>query len=179
MIPNKLLGKMGPKFYAFGAHTNASTSATDTTYLLELPKNDADLIDTSLMLFREIAGNLLLEQKAIDREKGVILSEQRSRNTPEYRAFEARWKLWYQGQRQAERLPIGLKETIQGATREQIMEYYYRNYRPERALLVVTGDMDPAAMEALIRKKFSDWKGEGTDQPDPDLGIPVEREEGS
>jgi zinc protease len=168
----KLLQRKG---LAFGAHTNASTSTTDTTYLLELPKNDADLIDTSLMLFREIAGNLLLDQKAIDREKGVVLSEQRTRNTPEYRAFEARWKLWYQGQRQADRLPIGLKETIQGATREQIAEYYYRNYRPERAMLVVTGDMDPAAMEALIRKTFSDWKGEGTDQPDPDLGTPVER----
>ena len=168
----KLLQRKG---LAFGAHTNASTSTTDTTYLLELPKNDADLIDTSLMLFREIAGNLLLDQKAIDREKGVVLAEQRTRNTPEYRAFEARWKLWYQGQRQAERLPIGLKETIQSATREQIVEYYHRNYRPERTLLVVTGDMDPAAMEALIRKKFSDWKGEGTDQPDPDLGTPVER----
>lgn len=168
----KLLQRRG---LAFGAHTNASTSTTDTTYLLELPKNDADLIDTSLMLFREIAGNLLLDQKAIDREKGVVLSEQRARNTPEYRAFETRWKLWYQGQRQSERLPIGLTETIKGATREQIAEYYYRNYRPERALLVVTGDMEPAAMEALIRKKFSDWKGEGADQPDPDLGVPVER----
>lgn len=168
----KLLQRRG---LAFGAHTNASTSATDTTYQLELPKNDADLIDTSLMLFREIAGNLLLDQKAIDREKGVVLAEQRTRNTPEFRAFEARWKLWYQGQRQAERLPIGLKETIQSATREQIAEYYYRNYRPERTLLVVTGDMDPSAMEDLIRKKFSDWKGEGADQPDPDLGTPVER----
>jgi hypothetical protein len=66
----KLLQRKG---LAFGAHTNASTSTTDTTYLLELPKNDADLIDTSLMLFREIAGNLLLDQKAIDREKGVVL----------------------------------------------------------------------------------------------------------
>ncbi len=168
----KLLQRKG---LAFGAHTNASTSATDTTYLLELPKNDADLVDTSLMLFREIAGNLLLDQKAIDREKGVVLSEQRTRNTPEYRAFEARWKLWYQGQHQAERLPIGLKETIQSATREQIAEYYYRNYRPERALLVVTGDMDPVAMEELVRRKFSDWKGVGSDQPDPDLGVPAQR----
>ncbi len=163
----KLLQRKG---LAFGAHTNAYTSTDETVYMLELPKNDADIIDTGLMLFREIGDRLSLDPKAIEREKGVVLSEQRSRNTPEYRAFEARWKLWYEGQRQAERLPIGTTETIKGATHELLADYYRRYYRPERSLLVAAGDFDPAEVEAKIKAKFADWKGEGAPTADPEQG---------
>jgi zinc protease len=168
----KLLQRKG---LAFGAHTNAYTSTDETVYMLELPKNDADLVDTGLMLFREVGDRLTLDPKAIDREKGVVLSEMRTRNTPEYRAYEARWKLSYEGQRQADRLPIGTAETIKGATRELIADYYRSYYRPERTLLVATGDFDPAEVETKIRAKFSDWKGEGAPSADPPQGPIKER----
>jgi zinc protease len=163
----KLLQRKG---LAFGAHTNAYTSINETVYMLELPKNDGDLVDTGLMLFREIGDRLTLDPAAIEREKGVVLSELRTRNTPEYRAFEARWKLWFEGQRNAERLPIGTAETIQGATRELLADYYRRFYRPERTLVVATGDFDPAEMEAKIKAKFGDWKAQGAPTPDPQQG---------
>jgi zinc protease len=46
------------KGLAFGADTNAQTSFEQTTYMLDLPRNDADLIDTALMLMRETASEL-------------------------------------------------------------------------------------------------------------------------
>lgn len=168
----KLLQRRGLQF---GAHTNASTSFDQTVYMLELPKNTPDLIDTGLMLFREVGGNLTLAPEAVQREKGVVLSEMRARDSPEYRSYITRLKTWYDGQRQPERMPIGKKEMIEGATREIVAEYYQRNYRPERALLVVTGDVDVASIEKLIAAKFGDWKGVGPDVPDPDMGTPKER----
>lgn len=168
----KLLQRKG---LAFGAHTNAYTSTDETVYMLELPKNDADIVDTGLMLFREIGDRLTLDPAAIDREKGVVLSELRTRNTPEFRAFEARWKLWYEGQRQADRLPIGTAETIKGATRDLLADYYARYYRPERTLLVAAGDFDVAAMEAKIKAKFSDWQAQGAPTADPQQGPVKER----
>lgn len=168
----KLLQRRGLQF---GAHTNASTNFDETVYMLELPKNTPDLIDTGLMLFREVGENLTLAPEAVEREKGVVLSEMRARDSPEYRAFVTRLKTWYEGQREPERLPIGKKEIIQGATRDLIAEYYRRNYRPERTLVVVTGDVDPAAMEKVIAARFADWKGIGPDMPDPDMGTPKER----
>jgi len=168
----KLLQRKG---LAFGAHTNAYTSTNETVYTLELPKNTDDLVNTGLMLFREVGENLTLDPKAIEREKGVVLAEQRSRNTPEYRALEARWKLWYAGQRLADRLPIGLKETIQAATRESLLDYYQRNYRPERTLLVVVGDIDVEKVAQKIASRFADWKGQGPDTQDPDMGSPQQR----
>jgi zinc protease len=163
----KLLQRKG---LAFGAHTNAYTSTDETVYKLELPKSDADLLDTGFMLFREIGDRLSMDPKAIEREKGIVLSEQRTRNTPEYRAFEERWRLWYEGQRLADRLPIGTTETIKGATRELLRDYYARFYRPERTLIVATGDFDPADVEARIKAKFSDWQAEGGLTPDPEIG---------
>jgi zinc protease len=163
----KLLQRRG---LAFGAHTNAFTSFGETVYQLELPRNDADTIDTGLMLFREIGGRLTLDPAAIEREKGVVLSEQRTRSTPEYRAFESQYNLLYEGQRQPLRLPIGTVETIKGATRELLADYYRKHYRPERTLLVVTGDMDVAEIEAKVRAKFGDWQGEGPESADPGQG---------
>src|SRR3546814_18026972 len=47
----KLLAREG---LAFGAGTNASTGFESTVYMLNLPRNDADLLDTALKLMREI-----------------------------------------------------------------------------------------------------------------------------
>jgi len=168
----KLLQRKG---LAFGAHTNAYTSTNETVYMLELPKNDDDLIDTGLMLFREIGDRLSLEPAAIEREKGVVLSELRTRNTPEYRSYEARWRLWYEGQRHAARLPIGTVETIKGADRALLADYYARFYRPERTLLIATGDFDLAAIESKIKSRFADWPAAKAASPDPDLGRVAER----
>ena len=110
---------------AFGADTNASTDFDETVYKLDLPKTDDDTVDTSLMLLREVASELTLAQAAVDRERGVVLSEERAATRPAYRVV--------QGQPAASscpasvptrRLPIGQVEVLKNATR-----------RPDRRLL--------------------------------------------
>src|SRR5436190_14385264 len=76
----KILERLG---LAFGADTNASTGFTETVYQLDLPKTDDDTVDTSLMLMREAASELLIAQDAMDRERGVVLSEERTRDGPQ------------------------------------------------------------------------------------------------
>jgi len=155
---------------AFGADTNAQTGFDSTVYKFDLPKSDDQTVDTSLMLLREIAGNLTLDQGAMDQERGVILSEERLRDTPGYRVTKARFGFMMAGQRPPERFPIGLTPVIQNAKVGQIADIYHRYYRPERATLVVVGDIDPAAMEAKIKAHFADWQGQGAPGADPDLG---------
>ena len=155
---------------AFGADTNASTSFGETVYKLDLPKTDDDTIDTALMLLRETASNLTLSQTAMDHERGVVLSEERSRDTPSYRIFKDRWAFLLPGQRLIERYPIGRNEVLQKAPVSQIADFYHRYYRPERLVLVAVGDFDPGAMEAKIRARFGDMKPVGPAGPDPDLG---------
>lgn len=161
---------------AFGADTNAFTSATETVYKLDLPKTDPDTVDTSLMLLRDIAGELTLSQTAMDHERGVILSEQRLDDTPSYRAGKSRLQFLLPGQRAAERLPIGQVEIIRNASREALVDFYEKYYRPERATLVAVGDFDLDAMEAKIKSRFSDWSNAHAPGPEVDLGTPAPRQ---
>jgi zinc protease len=160
---------------AFGPDTNASTSWQQTVYQLDLPNADNDTIDTSLMLLREGASELTLAPSAIDRERGVVLAEERARDNPSLHVFKAGLGFFLKDQLAARRLPIGQVDIIKSAGRDLIADYYARYYRPERATLVAVGDFDVDAMEAKIKARFSDWSAQGPAGPEPVLGQPARR----
>jgi zinc protease len=168
----KLLERDG---LAFGPDTNASTGWTQTVYQLDLPRSDGALIDTALMLMRETGSELLIDPKALATERGVVLSEERLRDTPEYRAEKAQFELLAHGQRITRRFPIGKVDVIENAPASLIRDFYQANYRPDRATLVVVGDFDPAVVEAKIKARFSDWKAAGAETAAPDLGMVEKR----
>ncbi|HYD25155.1 MAG TPA: insulinase family protein [Croceibacterium sp.] len=143
---------------AFGPDTNASTNFDVTSYMLNLPRNDPALLDTALMLMREVASELAFNPEAIEREKGVVLSERRVRDTYELRNVIDGLQFQYPGARFPERLPIGTVETLQGATADKLRALYQRLYRPENTAVIVVGDFDPDAVEAAIAKHFSSWQ---------------------
>jgi zinc protease len=175
-VPNgemiKILERHG---LAFGADTNASTSWADTEYKLDLPKSDDDTVDSSLMLLREVAGELTIEPSAIDKERGVVLSEERLRDTPGYRVLKQNFQFLLQDQLAARRFPIGKVDVIQGANHALIDDFYRKYYRPDDAVVIAVGDFDPGAMEAKIKAKFGDWTAKGPAGPDPELGAPLRR----
>ena len=154
----KILERHGLKF---GPDTNAFTSFDQTVYELDLPKTTDDDLDTALFLLRETAGNLLLAPDAIDRERGVILGEERLRDSPGMHEFKKWAASAYTGQKYAERLPIGLVDVIKNAKQDQFVDFYHAYYRPERGTVIAVGDFDVAKMEAKIKAKFGDWKAEG------------------
>ncbi len=170
----KILQRKG---LAFGPDTNAQTGWSETVYMLDLPHSDEDTLDTGLMLMRETAGNLTLDAKALASERGVVLSEERLRDTPAYRAEVQQIDLWLTGQLAARRFPIGLVDVITKAPISQVRAFYEANYRPERGVLIAVGDFDPGQMEAKIRAGFSDWHGVGPATREPVLGQPVKRGE--
>lgn len=163
----KTLERLG---LAFGADTNAATSFDETTYRLDLPKTDEETVDTTLHMLRDVASELTIAQDAVDRERGVVLSEERARDTPNYRVFTDRFSFLLKGQRPPQRLPIGKVDVLKTASRDQILAYYQAYYRPERAILVAVGDFDIDAMEAKIKARFSDWKAAAPNRPDPIMG---------
>ncbi|MDR6669781.1 insulinase family protein [Rhizobium sp. 1399] len=158
------------KGLAFGPDTNANTSYDETVYALDLPEVDADTLSTGLMLVRETASELTLDAGAFDRERGVILSEERLRDTPQYRAAIGVTNSMLAGQRVTMRAPIGKVDIIRNAPVDLLRDFYHVNYRPDRATLIVVGDVDPTAMEIEIRQRFGDWKVAAPAPQKPDLG---------
>lgn len=168
----KILERLG---LAFGADTNASTGFSETLYKLDLPRTDAETVDTSLKLLREAAFNLTLDQGAMDRERGVVLSEERARDTPSYRVAIERLNFLLKGQRLPNRMPIGKVEVLKTAPVSAVADYYHQWYRPERAVFVAVGDFDVDAIEAKIKAAFAGWKAAGPAGPEPDQGAIAQR----
>ncbi|QQQ18261.1 insulinase family protein [Brevundimonas vitis] len=160
---------------AFGADTNAYTSFGETVYQLDLPRTDDETIDTSLMILRDMMGEATLAADAIDRERGIVLSEERTRAGPGLRSLMARLDFLMPGQLVPDRLPIGDTSVLANAPRERFVEFYSAYYRPSRATVVAVGDFDVDAMEAKIVAEFGDWIPDAPDGAEPDLGTPQAR----
>jgi zinc protease len=180
MIP--LLERYG---LAFGPDTNAFTGQEVVGYQLDLPSVEDQIVKTGLFLMRETASEMVLDIEAIDAERGVIRGEMRFRDTPIQRFLMTYYGFLYPDTIVEERSPIGTLDVINNAPREAFAEYYDDFYVPQRALLVVTGDIDADSIEAMIRDGFdleipgleisqvdgfSTWQARGEPGANPDIG---------
>lgn len=163
----KMLQRLGARP---GADANAFTSFDETVYMFELPHADAASIDTAFMLLREVADRLTLTQEAMDAERGVVLEELKISDRPQSRSGRAHFAAMFPGLRHNSRWPIGEQAVIEKAPVSLVRKFYEQYYRPERAVMIVVGEVDPAAIETKIAALFSDWKQPGKPGADPVLG---------
>jgi zinc protease len=116
----RILERLGLEF---GADTNAFTSYDQTGYLLDLPNVKAETVDTALYLLRETASEIRFDAKAIDRERGVILSELRTRANYAQRNRESLFEFTVPDTRIATRSPIGDRSVIETAPAERFRSF--------------------------------------------------------
>ncbi|WP_379922893.1 M16 family metallopeptidase [Erythrobacter sp. R86502] len=145
---------------AFGADTNAETSVDYTTYKLSLPRTNDETVDTALKVIREMAGELTFDPAAVDRERGIMLSEAQVRNDPNRRRGASYFQAALPGSRIGDRIAAS-EERIRNISADQLQTFYKGYYRPYRATLVIVGDFDVAAMQDKIEAVFGDWQAEG------------------
>jgi zinc protease len=149
----------------FGAHVNAFTSFDATVFQLEVPAGDPSHLGRALDILRDWATDISFEPAALDRERVVVLEERRLSRGVAERLFERHLPVLFKGSRYADREPIGLPEVVSGASREAILAWYRRSYRPDRMAVLVVGDVDPDAAEAALASRFADL-------PAPDSRLP-------
>lgn len=159
----------------FGSDSNASTTPISTTYKLDLPDANEVSLDQSMMILADMMAAPGLTDAALGAERPVVLAEQRERLGPQARVADAQRELMFAGQLFGERPVIGTTATLNGASAASVKAFHDRWYRPERATLVVVGDLDPALFERMIVKHFSGWKGTGANPANPDFGKPDPR----
>ena len=162
---------------AFGPDTNAHTGWKETVYKLELPEAEGEVLEQGLTLLRDYADGMLLEEEEIEKEKGVVLSELRDRDTPSYRAYVDALKFAAPESRFAERLPIGDADVIRMCTRQNLVDYYEKWYIPDRMVLIGVGDIDPEALLGMFRQYFGDMENPETLPEEPGEGTLATGEE--
>lgn len=159
----------------FGNHTNAHTSFNETVYKLELPNAEAEMIDEGMGLLRDYADGMLLLPDEIEDERGIIISEKRTRDSVSWRIFVEQIKFAFPEHRISTRLPIGIEEVINNAPRERFVEFYENWYTANRMAIIVVGDIEPKETEKVIREHFESMEAREK-RPDPKMGNIAKRE---
>ena len=139
---------------SFGGDINARTSFDETVYHVILPDAGRSQVEKGFTVLADYARGALLLEKEIERERGVILSERRARDSAEYRTYVAGSEFALRGTRMPQRMPIGVEETLKKADRTQLKRFYDQWYRPENMILVVVGDFRKAEVEPLVHRIF-------------------------
>jgi len=157
-----------------GSDANATTHADYTSFMLDMARNDTLSLDTGLLILREIASELTLDPALIDAERGVVLAEERMRASPETQAGIDSLRLQL-GDHPYAREVVGKRGVIGTVSQQEIRAFYDAFYRPERATLVVVGDLKPDDVVQMIKVRFRDWAARGPAGADP---APVTRKPG-
>lgn len=156
----------------FGSDSNAQTTPTQTFYALDLPQATPAGIDESMKILAGMLAEPNIVDSAVNAERAVVLAEMRESNGPGVRVGNATRALFFAGQPLADRSPIGTAATLNAATADAMRAFHARWYRPDRTVISVAGDIDPAVMESYIKTHFSGWKVPGTAEPLPNFGKP-------
>ncbi|MEO0840221.1 MAG: pitrilysin family protein [Cyanobacteria bacterium J06643_5] len=53
------------------------------------------------------------------------------------------------------------KQSLQRITREDVVNFHEKHYRPDTTVLALVGDFQPAQVKEMLEKEFGDWKGTG------------------
>ncbi|MBN1840209.1 MAG: insulinase family protein [Campylobacterales bacterium] len=148
---------------SFGGDTNAHTSLAETVYKLNLAKVDDASVEKALLILRDFADGMLIEEHEVKDEIGVILSEKKSRESEDSLQKDERRAYLYKGTKFVDNV-IGTEQSIQSATSSNLTHFYTKWYRPERAMVVVVGDIEASKLAPMVEKAFNGFKN---DTPPP------------
>lgn len=143
----------------FGVDINAYTAMDRTVYkIVNVPADQTAVVDSCILILHDWSHDLLLSDKEIDKERGVILEELRSRDNAQTRSIQKIAEQVYGDQKYADCLPGGSMDIVANFKYDTLRRYYHKWYRPDLQGIIIVGDIDPAKIEAEIKKKFADIK---------------------
>lgn len=141
----------------FGRNINASTGVEQTLYMLNnIPVNRKGILDTALLIMHDYSHFVTNAPSEVEKERGVIVEEWRTRRTADWRMYEQEMKYLYKGSKYAGCTVIGDVENIKTFDPIEIKKFYETWYRPDMQALIVVGDVDVDAIEAQIKELFAD-----------------------
>ncbi|HKG07780.1 MAG TPA: insulinase family protein [Pedobacter sp.] len=174
---NEMINYLQKAGVRFGADLNAYTGFDQTVYQLPIPTDSAAVFKNGFKILANWAGKVIMEGDEIDKERGVIIEEdrQRGKNAQE-RMSKQLLPLLLKGSRYENRLPIGKIDILQTFTHDKIRSFYKDWYRPNLQAVIAVGDFDINAVEELIKANFSDLTNPANPRPRLKYDLPDNKE---
>jgi predicted Zn-dependent peptidase len=155
-----------------GGVLNGSTHPDFTDYFETLPSNK---LATALWLESDRMRSLAITEENLKNQKEAVKQERRLSfdNRPYATAIVDRWPLLAFQNWQNSHSLIGSFEDLNAASVEDVAKFFRTYYAPNNAVLVIVGDIQPAAAKKLVDTYFSDIPSQP--QPKhPDLSEPAD-----
>jgi zinc protease len=152
--PTRGVGAIARETKAAGGYLNAHTAYDHTAYFAVLP---ASRLARALEIQSDALLHPLIDEGELARELQVIIQEaKRKRDTPSAVTHETLHAVLFDRHR-IRRWRIGTEEQLAGYRRRDVHGYYASRYVPERTIISIVGDIDPAAAVALAGARYERW----------------------
>ncbi len=153
---NTLIDYLEKNGVKFGENLNAYTSIDETVYNIKNVPTRQGLMDSCLLILHDWSSFLSLAEDEIDKERGVIREEWRTRTNATMRMYDTLLPEIYGADRYGHRMPIGLISVIDSFKPQELRDYYHKWYRPDLQGIIVVGDFNVDSMEMKIKTVFAD-----------------------
>jgi len=151
---------------------NGTTWFDRTNYFETVPTGALDL---ALFLESDRMGHLLgaIDQAKLDNQRGVVQNEKRQGDNEPYGLVEyAQLAALFPDGHPYRHSTIGSMADLDGASLDDVKNWFRAHYGPNNAVLVLAGDIDVATAKAKVQKWFGDIP-RGTDTVRPTVTVPT------
>lgn len=170
---NSMISTLERHGISFGGNLNAYTTQQETVYnISDVPMTNEALTDTCLLILHDWSYYLTLAEDEIDKERGVITEEWRTRNSSALRINRQQMPVLFKDSKYAVRDVIGSMDVIRTFKPETIRDFYHKWYRTDLEAIAIAGDFDVKKMEEKIKKVFSSIPAIKNPTPRPFFEIP-------
>jgi zinc protease len=136
-----------------GVNKNATTSLDRTNYFASFPANDQTL-DWLLGLEADRMVNSRIARADLDSEMPVVRNEMEAgENNPAALLMKRLRSAAFDWHNYAN-MPIGARSDVESVSTERLQAFYRRHYRPDNALLIVAGRIEPDKVLPRIAVHF-------------------------
>jgi zinc protease len=154
---NVVEGEFDTLLEAAGASNNGSTDSDRTNYIIDVPANALEL---ALFLESDRMGYLLdtMTPARVDGQRDVVKNERRQsyENRPYGMADIALDEMLWPENHPYHWPTIGYMEDLTAASHDDVVQFFKTYYAPNNASLVIAGDIDLDAAQALVAKWFDE-----------------------
>lgn len=152
---------------AIGGQMNAFTAKECTCYYAKVIDEH---FEKALDLLSDLVLGATFDEAEFEKERGVILEEiAMVEDTPEDLVYELLAQAIF-GDQSLARPILGPAQQIRTASRDTLVQFRNRHYRPDNTVLAVAGNYDWTQLKELAEKMLGAW---GSDQAPSSLPAPA------
>lgn len=158
--------KVSQGFLKIGANNNGFTNNTETAFWASMPYIN---LSKGLDLLHQIVFKPTLDEKAMQKEKSVVLSEFNDFwQNPEQRFWQESWQRRFKNSNHPYGFrPLGKSENISNFTKFDIVDWRNRHYKPNNMILSIGGRFDQDKLLRNIERLFGkEKKGATSKEPE-------------